>query len=212
MWRRDVWRDKWSPYASRGVCRIQVGKRKPFSPLKYKRLPFRFPKVYICMYIELMRKVDFKLNVARLCCFALVLFVFVSCADTGGLKDKNTPLPSSLDLLAGTSSKEWRLASIRSTDASGLIIKYRYQRTEGTCRFDDAYSFSRAGVMQYLTGASLCDSTEKGFEAAWEFFDNDTRLAVRLESNTDTFNFRTARNELLLTDSDGWIFSFQTAQ
>lgn len=143
---------------------------------------------------------------------ALLLLCLSGCADTGGKGDGDAPLPSTTDLVSGSLSRNWRLGDVRSTDASGLIIKYRYQRVEGDCQFDDVYTFYRSGRLVFETGASLCYAGEAGYEAAWQLIDGDTRMIVRNAERADTFNFRTARNELLLTDGDGWIFRFETAQ
>ena len=143
---------------------------------------------------------------------AALVVLLVGCADTGGRDRGDQPLPSTLDLVAGSFSRPWRIGDIRSTDPSGLIVKFRYRRTEGNCQFDDTWIFFRDGRLTYETGASLCYVDEQGFTGRWQLLDDDTRMAVQTDARADTFNFRTARNELLLTDADGWIYRFETAQ
>ncbi len=143
---------------------------------------------------------------------AVLGLLMTGCADTGGRDRGDEPAPSTLDLVAGSFSRPWRIGDIRSTDPSGLIVKFRYRRTEGSCQFDDVWTFFRDGRLSFDPGASLCYVGETGFTGRWQLLDNDTRLAVETDERADTFNFRTARNELLLTDADGWIYRFETAQ
>lgn len=103
---------------------------------------------------------------------AISAFAFSSC------KDKAVETRSKTELMAGTSSKSWKITKAEATHPLGLKIDL--VTTQQACITDNVLTFNSNGTYDIKEGATKCNTGDPDLvlTANWTFMENETKFKI----------------------------------